>query len=196
MIEYIKGLVTGRYPTHVVVEAYGIGYRVNISLQTYARIEQKSEVLLLIYTHKTEDAEVLYGFADDAERTLFVQLISVNGVGPNTARLVLSGLGTEETRAAILAEDELTFKRVKGIGEKTAKRIIVDLKDKVSKESPESTVIAASIGNRVRDEAFTALVALGFNKIQVQKVLQQVGKESDSDLTVEALIKLALRQLS
>jgi holliday junction DNA helicase RuvA len=197
MITYLKGNITYKTPTYIVVETGGVGYRVNISLNTYTRIEGLENVKILTHQVIKEDSHTLYGFADDAERSLFVQLISVSGVGPTTAQVLLSSLNPDELRAAIISEDELTFKRVKGVGPKTAKRIILDLKDKVLKDSGAeglSSVYAAD--NTIREEALSALVALGFARIQVQKALSSIVKEQPAMVSVEELIKTALKKLS
>jgi Holliday junction DNA helicase RuvA len=196
MISYIKGLVTWKTPTYVVLEAGGIGYHVNISLQTYAKIEQSETIILLTYQHITENSQTLYGFAEEAERNLFKLLISVSGIGANTAQIVLSSLNTDEIKSAIVSENDRVFSSVKGIGPKTAKRIILDLKDKVVKDLGEEIILLPQQDNTIRDEALSALIALGFNKIQVQKLLNQLLKGADRFSTVEELIKAALKQLS
>lgn len=189
MIHHIKGLITFKTPTYVVVEAGGIGYQVFISLNTYARIESLEQVKLLTYFHVKEDAQSLFGFSDEQERSLFVHLISVSGIGPTTAQLVLSSLSADEVRSAILSEDDGQFNRVKGIGPKTAKRIILELKDKVKKDVGEDWAPIPSANNTIRQEALSALLALGFSKIPVQKALNQILKENPSVESVEKLIK-------
>ncbi|MEM9822056.1 MAG: Holliday junction branch migration protein RuvA, partial [Bacteroidota bacterium] len=159
MIAYIKGEIAHKHPTYVIVETYGIGYQVNISLNTYAQIEKLERVKILTYLHIKEDSHTLYGFADDAERSLFILLLSVSGIGPNTARVVLSSMQPEEVRGAIVGENVAAFNRVKGIGPKTAKRIILDLKDKVMKDSGESALSVPAQDNTLREEALSALVA-------------------------------------
>ncbi len=196
MISYIKGAITFKNPTYIIVEAGGIGYQVHVSLYTYAKIEKLEQVKILTYFHVKEDSQTLYGFAEDIERNLFIHLISVSGIGPNTARLLLSGMTAEEARAAIIHEDVNAFKKVKGIGPKTAKRLILDLKDKLVKESGDLPISFTPVNNTLRDEALSALVALGFNKIQVQKVLNKSLKEQPNIDKVETLIKVALKQLS
>lgn len=199
MISYIKGEITYKSPTHVIVETGGIGYHINISLHTYAQIEKLDKVKIYTHFHVKEDAHTLYGFAEELERSLFGHLLSVNGVGPNTARLLLSGMAPEEVRSAIISEQEVAFKKVKGIGPKTAKQIILDLKDKLMKDSGEvSTQINSTSfsNNTIRDEALSALIALGFAKIQVQKTLNKVITENTGIENVEQLIKLSLKQLS
>lgn len=196
MIAYIKGVLTFKNPTFVVLETGGVGYHVNISLHTYAQIEKAENVRLLIHQHIKEDAHTLYGFAEDSERQLFRLLISVSGVGPTTAQVALSGLNPDELRSAIIGEDVATFKRVKGIGPKTAKRIILDLKDKVLKDSGETSILATQQGNTSRAEALSALVALGFARPQVQRALNRVLRELGGDQDAEQLIKNTLRELS
>jgi Holliday junction DNA helicase RuvA len=196
MIYHIKGLLTFKSPTYVVIETGGLGYQVFISLYTYARIEGLEQVKLLTYFHVKEDGQSLYGFADEQERFLFTLLISVSGIGPSTAQLVLSSLSPDEIRSAILAEDDGQFNRVKGIGPKTAKRIILELKDKVRKDVGEDWIPVAAADNTIRQEALSALMALGFSRIPVQKALNQILKEDPAVGSVEKLIKKALQQLS
>lgn len=196
MITYIKGVITFKNPTFIVVETGGIGYHINISLHTYSRIEKLEEIKILIYQHIKEDAHTLYGFAEDSERSLFALLLSVSGVGPSTARLALSSLTPDDLRHAILSENVATFKQVKGVGPKTAKRIILDLKDKLLKESGDDPISFAPQDNTIRDEALSALMALGFNRIHVQKALNKILKEQSDVDSVESLIKVALKRLS
>jgi Holliday junction DNA helicase RuvA len=204
MIDFIKGIVVLKSPTFVVMEtAGGVGYRINISVNTYSKIEQNKEVSpirLLTYLQIREDAHVLYGFAEESERSMFQLLISVSGVGAATAQVLLSSMSPDEARAAILGENEAAFNKVKGIGPKTAKRIILDLKDKVQKESGEVGQLAllsnVADNHKMRDEAISALLALGFQRIPVQKVLNKILQENPQINSVEALIKAALRQLS
>lgn len=199
MISYIKGAIAFKSPTYIIVETAGIGYHVNVSLHTYALIEKAETIKILIYQHIKEDSNTLYGFAEEVERNLFKHLISVSGIGPNTAQLVLSGMQAEEVRAAIIGEDDKAFSRVKGIGPKTAKRIILDLKDKIMKDSGAAPLVVNSSGvsnTQLREEALSALVALGFNKIGVQKTLNKILRAEPNIGSVEALIKAALKQLS
>ncbi|MBK7406749.1 MAG: Holliday junction branch migration protein RuvA [Saprospirales bacterium] len=196
MIHHIKGLITFKSPTYIVIEAGGIGYQVFISLNTYARIEPLEQVKLLTYFHVKEDGQSLFGFVDEQERVLFTHLISVSGIGPTTAQLVLSSLSVDEIRSAILSEDDRQFNRVKGIGPKTAKRIILELKDKVQKDVGEDWIPVPSADNTIRQEALSALMALGFSRIPVQKALNQLLKENPGINSVEKLIKMALQQLS
>jgi Holliday junction DNA helicase RuvA len=202
VIAYIKGLIAYKTPTFVIIEAGGIGYQINISLFTYAQIEKLEQATLWIYTHHNmqEGSQTLYGFFDATERSMFLHLISVNGVGANTSRIILSGMSPDEVRTAVLRESEVSFNRVKGIGPKTAKRIIVELKDKLMKDSGGEaealTSTAAGKNNSIREEAIIALCALGFQKPNVQKACNAILAKEPSIATVEALIKLALKQLS
>ncbi len=196
MISYIKGAITFKSPTYILVETGGVGYHVNVSLHTYSQIEKLESVKILTYLQVKEDSHTLYGFAEDVERSLFVMLLSVSGIGANTARVILSSMVPEEIKAAIVGEDVNAFKKVKGVGPKTAKRLILDLKDKILKDSGEVQFTAATGGNTFRNEALQALVALGFNKILIQKTLNKVLKEQPNVGTVEELIKLSLKQLS
>ena len=196
MIAYIKGEITYKNPTYVYVETYGVGYQIHISLQTYAAIEKLEKVKLLTYLHIKEDSHTLYGFSEDKERQLFVLLISVSGIGPNTARVILSSMTADEVRAAIIGEDISAFKQVKGVGPKTAKRVILDLKDKVMKDAGDAEFSFTPVNNTIRDEALSALVALGFSKIQVQKTLNQVIRQQPGISSVEELIKVVLKKLS
>jgi Holliday junction DNA helicase RuvA len=195
MIAYLKGAIMHKSPTFIVVECGGVGYHVNISLHTYAQIEKLETVKILTHQIIREDSHILYGFADDAERKLFQHLISVSGVGPATAQLMLSSMQPEEARDAVISENVAAFKSVKGIGPKTAKRIILDLKDKLVRESGEEPLTILPQDNTIREEALSALVALGFSRIEVQKTLNKILKEQPAS-SAEALIKLALRKLS
>ena len=196
MISYINGKITFKSSSYILIETGGIGYRVNVSLNTYTQIEQKDHVKMLIHFHVKEDSHTLYGFAEETERSLFVNLISVSGIGTNTARVILSAMPPNEVKAAIIAEDVHAFKKVKGVGPKTAKRIILDLKDKIIKESGNTPLTYSRQDNTFRDEALSALIALGFAKIKVQKVLNLILREKSDIKSVEELIKFALKQLS
>lgn len=193
MYEYINGKLSEINPAYVVIETGGVGYYINISLNTYSKISGFSEGKIFIHQVVREDAQILFGFFDKAERTVFRQLISVSGVGPNTARMMLSSLTAEEIRLAILHNDVMLLKSIKGIGAKSAQRIILDLKDKIVKlEDSEEIFISES--NRIKDEALSALEILGFSKNSVEKIISKLFIEN-SNLTVEELIKLVLKQL-
>ena len=194
MFEYIKGSVAELTPTYVVMESAGIGYAVHISLQTYSRLNHLKEAQLWLHHIVREDAEQLFGFYDKDERELFRLLISVSGVGPNTGRMVLSSLNSTEVRNAILQGDINKIQSVKGIGLKTAQRIIVDLKDKVGKIVISGDNAGIGIIGAAREEALSALVMLGFGKPAVEKMLNVLLREN-SDYEVEDLIKIALKRL-
>ncbi|NND33809.1 MAG: Holliday junction branch migration protein RuvA [Saprospiraceae bacterium] len=195
MIAYVKGQITFKNPTYVYIESGGVGYHVNITLNTYSRIEKLETIKLLTHLVVKEDSHTLFGFFDNEERDLFVHLLSVSGIGPNTARIVLSSLTPEDVRRAILTEDEMVFKQVKGIGSKTAKQIILDLKNKVSRSS-DTGAAAPLRDNTLQEEALSALLALGFNKQSVIKAITEVYR-ADPDLAgVESLIKASLKKLS
>lgn len=200
MIAYIKGKLVQKTPTEVLIEtAAGLGYRVFISLNTYNKIAQQTELTLLTHFIVKEDSQTLYGFAEQDERSIFELLIAVSGVGPSTARILLSTLSPAEVRQAIVSENIAVLKSAKGIGPKAAKRIVLELKDKVLKGSgQESATIASTltVDNTVREEALSALVALGFNKTMVQKALNRILKTTPNIKDSSVLIKQALGQLS
>ena len=194
MIEYIKGQLAENNPAYVVVEAAGVGYMLNITLPTYTALESMSgEVKLLVHEVIREDAHMLFGFIDDRERSIFRHLIGVSGVGANTARVILSSIPAPELELVIVSGDHARLKNVKGIGIKTAQRIIVDLKDKI-KPQDDALIIKPSFSSDVFDEALAALVMLGFPRPQSQKVLKKLF-DSEPDLKVEAAIKRALTML-
>ncbi len=196
MIAHVKGEITFKSPTHIIVEAGGIGYHINISIYTYTRIEKLETVKILTHLIVKEDSHTLYGFFDHEERTIFTQLISVSGIGPNTARILLSSISPQEARAAIVGEDHNTLNSIKGIGPKTAKRLVVELKDKMMKGSDGKVLTSAMADNTFRNEALFALEALGFSKSVVQKTLNKVLSQNPGVNSAESLIKLALKQLS
>jgi Holliday junction DNA helicase RuvA len=193
MFDYIEGKVAELTPTYVVLDVAGIGYFVNISLQSYSVIEEKKMLKMYIHHVIREDVHLLFGFKEKKERDMFRLLISVSGVGANTARVMLSTLTTVELEKAILGNQVNIIKSVKGIGLKTAQKIIIELKDKMGKLTEEMSVLMAS-DSKVREEALEALIMLGFAKPSVNKVLDNLlNKESGMD--VEHLIKNALKQL-
>ena len=193
MIEYIKGEITEVTPTYAVVENNGIGYFVNISLYTYTELQNSRSSMLYIYESIREDAHVLYGFIDKHERELFLLLISVSGVGPNSARMIQSSLSPSELENSIATSNVNSLKSVKGIGAKTAQRIIVDLKDKIKAPS-DSLSIQIPANNEIFDDALAALVMLGFSQQASQKVLKKLLSTSQS-LNVEDVIKKALKMM-
>jgi Holliday junction DNA helicase RuvA len=193
MIDYIKGDITQMTPTFLTMETGGIGYMINISITTFSKLEGKKEFKILIHEVIREDSHQLFGFADIEERDIFRLLISVSGVGANTARMMLSSLSPGEIEKAILGSDANLLKSVKGIGLKTAQRIIVDLKDKLGKHTGSDEIFAFA-DNTIRDEALSALVMLGFAKSTVSKVVDKIVRE-EKNLTVEDIIKRALKNL-
>jgi holliday junction DNA helicase RuvA len=193
MIDYITGSITQITPTFLTLETGGLGYFINISLSTFSKLEGKNEYKVLIHEVIREDSHLLFGFADVEERDIFRLLISVTGVGANTARMMLSSLNSLEIEKAILGSDVNVLKSVKGIGLKTAQRIIIDLKDKLGKTAGTGEIFAFS-DNTKREEALSALVMLGFAKSTVSKILDKIVKE-EKNLTVEDLIKRALKNL-
>lgn len=197
MYEYITGRLEEITPTDAIVEACGVGYDLLISLSTFSRLQgaQGKSVKLFTCHLVREDDESLYGFADKAERSVFEQLISVSGVGPGSARMILSAMTADEVREAVLANDVNKFKSVKGIGLKTAQRVILDLKDKIGKGSGEFTFeTSGGVSSAVREEALSALTLLGFAKPAVEKTLDKILKEQP-DCKLEDLIKRALKLL-
>ena len=196
MIDYIKGIIVELLPTDIVIECGGIGYHAFISLQTYAMLENLSETTLYIHHILREDEEMFYGFSSKDERQFFRLLISVSGVGANTARMMLSSLSADEIREAIIGENVSRIKSIKGIGLKTAQRIILELKDKVVKgDGADSAVLfSGQAVNAAAEEAITALVLLGFPKPAVQKVVNALLQENPT-ASVEMLVKSGLQRL-
>lgn len=193
MIEYIKGKITELNPAYLVIESAGIGYFVSISLNTYSQLESGADIVLPVHEVIREDSRQLYGFAGRSERELFRLLISVNGVGPNTARMMLSSLKPAEIEKAISDSNVHLLKSIKGIGLKTAERIIVDLRDKTGKVAQASEILTHR-DNTMREEALSALMMLGFVRSATVKVIDKLLAEN-KNLTVEELIKQALRNL-
>lgn len=193
MIAQIKGRLIEKTPTYVVVDCNGVGYQLNISLNTFSKIGNEENCLLFTHFVIREDAHLLYGFKEKSERELFRQLISVSGVGSSTAIMILSSLSPDETKAAIISGNVNTLKGVKGIGLKTAERIIIDLRDKVGK-TEGTELFSISSNNTIKEEALSALVMLGFSKMPAEKALTKIMTESPN-LTVEELIKRTLKSL-
>ena len=197
MIDYISGKIAELTPTRVVLDNSGIGYAIEISLQTYAALESQKEAKVYIYHHiqSSSDMEMFYGFSSKDERSIFELLISVSGVGVNTARVILSSFSADELREAILLENVTAIKSVKGIGLKTAQRMVLELKDKISKgEGGVSEVLLVSDRNAVAEEAAAALQMLGFSKPNISKAIQKIVS-SNPNIKVEELIKQALQIL-
>ncbi len=200
MIEYVRGELTEATPTYAVVEAHGVGYGLNISLNTYTDIQNKKEVKLYVFESIREDAYALYGFATKQERDVFLLLISVSGVGANTARMILSSLSLQELCSVISTGNEKILKSVKGIGLRTAQRIIVDLKDKIADSgvidytAPSQDAGISAVNKEVRDEAVGALTMLGFAPAPSAKVVSAILSENPQ-MPVEQVVKLALKQI-
>lgn len=193
MYEYISGKIVESSPAHVVLENNGLGYFINISLNTFSAIKELKEATLVVHENIREDAYTLYGFFDRKERAMFQLLISVSGIGSNTARMMLSSLPPDELRVAILTENTNQLKGIKGIGLKTAQRVIVDLKDKLGKEHADEKLFAGA-DNTIREEALSALVMLGFARAASQKAIDKI-LSAQSDARVEQVIKQALKMM-
>ena len=194
MITHIHGKLVEKTPTYVVVDVNGVGYKIKISLQTFSAIEGE---LCKLYTHLAikEDSHTLFGFFEQSERNLFRNLISVSGVGPSTAQVILSTYSTNEIIQHITNADVKAIESVKGIGAKTAQRIIIDLKDKVAKGIPTSDLLFDKIDNTIREEALSALLALGFAKKGAESKIEKVMKSNPEIASVEELVKTALSQM-
>jgi len=197
MIAYIKGKITHKTPTEIYVEnSAGVAYLINISLNTFSELENLETVK--IYTHLIvkEDSHTLYGFMTPRDRSIFIKLLSVSGIGPNTGRVILSGMTSDDVIRTIASGDHVRFSKVKGIGPKTAQRIILDLKDKLGTELQESDMNMVRQDNSARDEALSALLTLGFPKSGVEKALSAIVQKSETTLDSEQLIKAVLKKLS
>ena len=196
MITYLKGRLAYKDPTHVVVDVGGVGYEVKISLTTYSFIKEKEDILIQTYLHIKEDSHTLFGFYEASEKKRFLDLLSINGVGPSTALMILSSLDAKELQAAIAHEDVKTIQSVKGIGAKTAQRIVLELKDKMKKEGllDKSVEIAPRFDNTLKTEALSALTTLGIAKPAADKTINAILKEYGDDIKLEELIKQALKR--
>lgn len=193
MFEFIKGNIIQLTPAFVVVETGNIGYFMHISLNSYSKLKEGEQVKLYVHQVIREDANELFGFVDEHERFVFRSLISVSGVGPNTARMILSSLTPPEISAAITSGDVRTLKAVKGIGEKSAQRMIIELKDKLGKTAEIANIFSPQ-DNTNRQEALSALIMLGFAKNAIEKVLEKVIQENPA-ISIEQLVKLSLKRL-
>lgn len=194
MFAYLKGRLAHKDPTYVIIDINGVGYEVKISLNTFSQIKDES-IKLYTFLNIKEDAHTIFGFYTQQEKDIFLKLISISGVGPSTGLMVLSSLGPEETTNAIITEDVRTIQGVKGIGAKTAQRIILELKDKLDKEmvGSDEIKIPISSASAIRNEALQALVTLGINKGAAQKSIDKILKDQGADISLEELIKLALK---
>ena len=192
MYEYIKGHITFRNTAYSVVETNGIGYVFNHSLSTFESLGNQKEVQIFMHLSVREDAHVLYGFFEESERTMFRHLISVSGIGPTSAIAALSAMKPSELQDAIFSDDVATLKKIKGVGAKSAQRIIVDLKDKLSSQEGNFDNFAGQ-NNTIRSEALKALQNLGFDRRKAQKVIDEVLKSTDESIGIEDLIKRSLK---
>jgi len=195
MIAYLKGEFVEKNPGFIIIESGGVGYKVNISLNTYSTLKNHTKGKVLTYLHIKEDAHTLFGFATESEKQIFLNLLSISGVGPGTALMVMSSLTPEEVKRAIVYEDVQTIQAVKGIGAKTAQRIILELKDKIAKtDISDKTGEKPLVGNNsLRNEALSALITLGINKIAAEKSVDFVLKNSGDNITLEEVIKRSLK---
>ena len=194
MYAYIDGKLAFKSPSYVVIDAGGVGYHINISLHTYGQLGTTERCKLYTWLHVKEDGHTLYGFADEGERRLFLHLISISGIGPNTGRMMLSSITPTEIQNAIIGGNVALIQRIKGIGPKSAQRVILELQDKLRKEGPD-TLTVMPINKTAKDEALSALVMLGFVRNAAEKILEQEINKNTEDLTVEQLIKYALKNL-
>ncbi len=193
MITHIKGKLIEKNPSFVIIDCNGVGYLLRISLQTFSKLSNDEQCMLFSHLAIKEDSQTLYGFFDKNERELFRQLISVSGVGPNTAQMILSSLTPQEIQQSILTENVIVLKGVKGIGGKTAQRIILDLKDKIAKIGI-TTNSSSNLYNTIREEALSALTMLGFSKSSMEKFVDDVLQD-DCNIEVEELVKQVLKKI-
>lgn len=195
MIAYIKGKLVIKDPTFVIIDVGGVGYQIRISLNTYSVIKDEENLKLHTYMHIKEDAHTLYGFKQLSEKHLFLNLISISGIGPSIGLMILSSLTPDEIQEAIINEDVKTIQAIKGIGTKTAQRLILELKDKIKKDLAvdKASNISVKTHNTIKNEALSALVTLGFTKVAAEKSIDNILKKDGNEITLEQLIKLALK---
>jgi holliday junction DNA helicase RuvA len=194
MYAYINGKLVFKSAAFVVIDAGGVGYHINISLNTYSKLGNAENCKLFTWLHVKEDAHTLYGFIDEGERRLFLHLISISGIGPNTGRMMLSSITPEEIQSAIIEGNVSLIQRIKGIGPKSAQRVILELQDKLRKEGAD-TLSPVILNKSVKNEALSALVMLGFARNAAEKVIEQELNKNNADITIEQLIKAALKNL-
>ena len=194
MYEYLKGKLIEKTPSNIIIECSGVGYFLNISLQTFSQIKDIESIKLFTHQVVKEDSHTLFGFISKGERTIFRQLISVSGVGANTARVILSSMSTDEVFEAIIMNNVAALKAVKGIGAKTAQRIILDLKDKIKKDENSTEKFDGS-HNTTKEEALSALVMLGFARQSADKAIQKVFESQGFSISVEELVRYSLKIL-
>lgn len=194
MINHLNGKLIEKHPTHLIVECGGVGYFVNISLNTFEKILNREAIKIFIHLSIREDAHVLFGFAEESERVMFRQLISVSGIGPSTAVLILSALGPHQIKEALLNEEVSLLQTIKGIGGKTAQRMVVELKDKMEKDTKIQLSITGTQSG-LKKEALAALQVLGFDRKRIEKTIDRVIKTSPEDVKVETVIKQVLKAM-
>lgn len=195
MITHLKGNIDEISPAHVVVDCGGVGYFAHISLNTYSRLKESKNAVVFTQHIVREDAEMLFGFADRTEREMFRLLTGVSGIGPSSARMILSAMTPEEVQLSISHGDVRAFKAVKGIGEKSAQRIIVDLRDKAGSLQPDLTLAPAGSAGAIKAETLAALIALGFARPQAEKAVDKALADADNAESTEKLLKIALKFL-
>ncbi|MGQ3012883.1 MAG: Holliday junction branch migration protein RuvA [Flavobacteriales bacterium] len=195
MITHLKGNIDEISPAHVVVDCGGVGYFAHISLNTYSRLKESKNAVVFTQHIVREDAEMLFGFADRTEREMFRLLTGVSGIGPSSARMILSAMTPEEVQRSISHGDVRAFKAVKGIGEKSAQRIIVDLRDKAGSLQPDLTLAPAGSAGAIKAETLAALIALGFARPQAEKAVDKALADADNAESTEKLLKIALKFL-
>lgn len=193
MISFIRGKTIHIDPAKIIIEVNGIGYDINISLRTYSKLKDESEVFVYTHLNVKEDSHTLYGFNSESERNTFLSLLSINGVGPSTAIMILSSLSANELKKAIISSDTNKIKSVKGIGLKTAERIILELKDKVTFDDIDQDKFYDDIDNTIKDEALSALSSLGISKNIVEKHINDI-LDRNNDISLEDLIKEVLKR--
>ena len=193
MITYIKGRLIEKTPTKIIVESNGIGYEINISLNTYERIPDEENIKIYTYLQRKEDADILFGFSEESERGIFQQLISISGIGPSTARTILSSISPKEIQDAVWSEDVERIKSIKGIGLKTAQRLIIELKDKVELFDKKDLDLSGEKYD-IKKEALLALSVLGFNKSKSEKIVSKIYFEN-KEIELQELIKQSLNKL-
>ena len=193
MITYIKGRLIEKTPTKIIVESYGIVYEINISLNTYEKIPDEENIKIYTYLQRKEDSDILFGFSSENERSIFQQLISISGIGPSTARTILSSISPAEIQEAVFSEDVNRIKSIKGIGLKTAQRLIIELKDKVELFDKKDIDLSGKNLN-IKNEALLALSALGFNKSKSENIVSKLYFEN-KDIELQELIKKSLNKL-
>lgn len=195
MIAFVRGKFVNKNPAQVIVDVNGVGYDCHISLNTYSAIADKESGLLFTYLHITENGHTLYGFGEHSEKELFIQLISVSGVGAATARMMLSGLRPEEITKAIVQGNVKLLESIKGIGKKTAERLVLELRDKLGKNASDIVFTSNAATNRIENDALNALISLGIPRMNAEKAIKNVITSGDSNIILEDLIKKALKSI-